>query len=127
VPKKNTSREFYCIILFKKNLQLKHTEFLLRFLTMLCRKQHAEISIDASKIMILMSKIKNALAQKFEDEELEALLHEGSCQTLAELAESLEVDHTTFSKRLKVLEMQSRTLGIVRIETERHGTTSFHV
>ena len=44
-------------------------------------------------------------AQKFEDEELEALLDEDSCQTLAELAESLRVDYTTVSKRLKALGM----------------------
>lgn len=37
--------------------------------------------------------------KKFEDEELEALLHEDTCQTLAELEESLGVDHTTISKR----------------------------
>jgi len=56
--------------------------------------------------MILMSKIKNALrcTEKFKDEELEALLHEGSCQILAEFAESLEIDNTTVSKRLKILE-----------------------
>jgi len=36
---------------------------------------------------------------------LEALLHEDSCQALAELAELLEVDHTTISKRFKVLGM----------------------
>jgi len=41
----------------------------------------------------------------FEDEELQALLHEDSCQMLAELAESLGVDNTTVSKRLKILEM----------------------
>jgi len=39
--------------------------------------------------------------KNLENKELEALLYEGSCQTLAELAESLEVDHTTVSKRLK--------------------------
>jgi len=43
--------------------------------------------------------------KKFEDKELEALLHEDSRQMLAELAESLGVDHTTVSKRLKVLGM----------------------
>jgi len=36
---------------------------------------------------------------------LEALRHEDSCQTLDELAESLGVNHTTVSKRLKVLGM----------------------
>jgi len=61
---------------------------------MLSRKQQAEIG---SNITILMLKIKNALApKKFEDEELEALLHENSCQTLAEFAESLKVDYNSF-------------------------------
>ncbi|GBO26683.1 hypothetical protein AVEN_220001-1 [Araneus ventricosus] len=74
-----------------------HTEFLLRLTaTILCRKQHAEIDLDASEIMILMLKIKNSLV---------ALLHEDSCQTLVELSESLAVDHTTISKRLKALRM----------------------
>jgi len=36
---------------------------------------------------------------------LEALLHENSCLTLTEFAESLGVDHTTVSKCLKVLGM----------------------
>lgn len=59
--------------------------------TMLCWKQHAEISLDASKIMILMLKIMNALVhqKKFEDEDLEeALLHENSCQVQTEIAKS---------------------------------------
>ena len=46
--------------------------------------------------MILMLKIKNALPQKkYEDKELEPLLHEDWFQVQAEHAESLEVDHTT--------------------------------
>jgi len=36
---------------------------------------------------------------------LRALLHEDLCQTLSELAESLGVNHTTVSKRLKVFGM----------------------
>ncbi|GBM67456.1 Mariner Mos1 transposase [Araneus ventricosus] len=67
---------------------------------MLCRKQQAEIGLDASKIMILMLKIdRNA------PEELEALLHEDSCQTLPEHAQSLGVDHITVLKRLRESEM----------------------
>ncbi|GBO17248.1 hypothetical protein AVEN_198073-1 [Araneus ventricosus] len=91
----------FTALLYFEISQLKHTEFLLRLpATMLCRKQHAEFDLDASKIMILMLKIKRNAA-----EELEALLHEDSCQTLAELAESLGVDHTTVSKRLKEVGM----------------------
>ncbi|GBN73017.1 hypothetical protein AVEN_208235-1 [Araneus ventricosus] len=95
VQKKSISGEFYCTTLLNKNLQLKHIEFFLRFTTtMLYRKQDAEIALDASKISILMLKIHKAL---------EALVHEDSCETLAELAESLGVDHTTVSKRLKAI------------------------
>ncbi len=46
-----------------------------------------------------MLKITLWCIKKFEDEELEALLHEDSCQVLAELAESLGVDHTQWQKR----------------------------
>ena len=57
--------EFYCTTLFKTNLQLKHTEFLLRLMvTMLCWIRHAEIGFDASKIMILNLTIKNVLAHQ---------------------------------------------------------------
>ena len=71
---------------------------------MLCQKQYAEIGLEAFKIMILMLKIKNA-PKKFEDKELEAILHEDSYEAQAELAESLGVDHTTVSKCLKALGM----------------------
>jgi len=40
--------------------------------------------------------------KKFEGEESEALLHEDLVQTLADFVESLEIDHTTVSKYLKV-------------------------
>jgi len=52
-------------------------------------------------------------------EELKALLYEDSCQTLVELAESLGVDYTTVSKRLKVLGIIRRISGAVRVEAER--------
>lgn len=45
------------------------------------------------------------IPREFENDELEALLYENSCQTLSELVESLEVDHTTVSKHLKILGM----------------------
>lgn len=44
----------------------------------------------------------------FADEILEALLHEDSYQAQAELAESLRVDYTTVSKRLKALGMTQK-------------------
>ena len=43
--------------------------------------------------------------KKFENEYLEILLHEDSCQVQAELAKSLSVDHATVSKHLKALGM----------------------
>ena len=45
-----------------RNLQLKHTEFSLKFAAiMLCCKQHAGIGLDASKMMILILRLKDAL------------------------------------------------------------------
>ena len=43
--------------------------------------------------------------KKFENKELEALLHEDACHAEAGLAESLVVDHSTVSKYLKALGM----------------------
>ena len=48
------------------------------------------------------------------DEELEALLHEDSCQAQAEFSESLGVDRTKVLKCLKALGMTS---GSVRISS----------
>jgi len=45
------------------------------------------------------NKERSGASKKFEDKELKALLYEDSYQTLAELAESLGIDHTTISKR----------------------------
>lgn len=53
----------------------------------------------------LGDKERSGAPKKFEDEELEELLNEDSCQTLTELAKSLRVDDTTVSKRLKALGM----------------------
>jgi len=43
--------------------------------------------------------------KKFEDEKLEILLQEDSCQTLKELSETLNVNQSTVSKCLKEIEM----------------------
>lgn len=43
--------------------------------------------------------------KKFEDAELEALLAQNPCRTQQELADSLGVDRTTVSKRLRALGM----------------------
>ena len=65
VPKKEYLRGIILHYFIKKNLQLKHTEFLLRLtVIMLCRKQHAEIGLGASKKMILKLKIMNALVHR---------------------------------------------------------------
>jgi len=49
---------------------------------------------------------------------LETLLHENSCQALTELAQSLGVDHTTISKRLKALGMIQKQGHCVLYEAE---------
>jgi len=74
---------------------------------MLCRKQHAEIGLDAPRNndFDVEDKECSGALKKFEDEELEALLHKDSYQIPAKLAELLGVDHTTASKCLKVLGM----------------------
>ena len=66
---------------------------------MLCRKRHAETGFDGSKIMILNLRTKkcSGAPEKFEDKELEELLQD-SCQTLAELGKSLQVDESIVSK-----------------------------
>jgi len=65
MPKEEYLRGILLHYLIKKNLQLKHTKFLLRFTAIIIYwKQHSEIGLDAPKIMILMSKIKNALAHR---------------------------------------------------------------
>jgi len=43
--------------------------------------------------------------EKFKDEEMEALLDQDPNQTQEELAESLNVNRSTISKRLKVIGM----------------------
>jgi len=52
---------------------------------MFCWKQYAKISLDDPKIIILMSKQYSGAPKNLE--ELQALLHEDSYQTLAECAE----------------------------------------
>jgi len=62
-------------------------------------------------------KERSGQPKKFEDEELETLLDQDSCQTQEELAKTLEVTQQAISKRLKA----------ARIETERYRTTILHV
>jgi len=64
VPEKEYLRGILLHYFIQKKSAAK-AEFLLRLTAaMLCRKQPAEIALDTSKIMILMSKIKNALAHR---------------------------------------------------------------
>ena len=74
---------------------------------MLSQKQLAEIGLDTSKnnYFNVVDKEHSGALKKFDDEELEAILHKDSCQTQVELAESLGVDHITVSKCLKALGM----------------------
>ena len=53
----------------------------------------------------LEDKERSGQPKKFEDQELESLLDEDPCQTLQDLAESLEVNFSTVSKRLRVMGM----------------------
>ena len=110
--------------------QLNHTEFLLIVTaTKLYRKQHAEIGLDASKIIILMFKMNNAVTHRkmFEDEELEVLLHEDSYQEQAEFAESLGVDHSFETFESIRNDSKVRTLCAVRVKAGRRRTASCHV
>ena len=50
-------------------------------------------------------KDRSGASKKFDEEKLEALLHEDSCQAQVELAKSFGVYHTTVSKLLKSLRM----------------------
>ena len=67
--------------------------------------------------------------EKFEDDELEALLHEDSCQAQAELAQSLGVDPITVLKCLEALGMikKENTLGAVWVKAKRHQSASCHM
>jgi len=97
----------FTALLYFKNLQLKH-EILVEtygdyaLSETICKDW---FKLTKNNDFYVEGKERSAAPKKFEDEELKALLHEDSCQTLAELAESLEIDHTTVSKRLKVLKM----------------------
>lgn len=50
-----------------------------------------------------MEEKRSGAPKKFEDAELEALLHENPAQTLKELATTLDVSQTCVSKRLKAM------------------------
>ncbi|GBP56766.1 Mariner Mos1 transposase [Eumeta japonica] len=107
-PESQSWAKYISGTLFKRNLQLKHIELLLRLMaTMLCQIRYAETGFDASKIMDfeLEDKECSGAPKKFEDEKLEELLNQNRCQTLTELGKTLQVDESTVSKCLEVLGM----------------------
>ena len=67
-----------------------------------CRKWFSRFKSGNFK---LEDKERPGQPKKFEDEELESLLDEDPCQTLQDLVESLGVNFSTVSKRLKVMGM----------------------
>ena len=79
---------------------IKHTEFLLKLMGIIHWRKHVKIGLDKNNDCDVEE--HSGTTKKFEDEELEALIHEDSCQAQAEFAE-LRVDHTTVSKHLKAL------------------------
>lgn len=78
--------------------------------------------------MILYIEVKEYFGalKKFEKDELEALFDEDTCQTQGELAESLKVDQTTFTKCLKAFEMIQKQGKCVQYELKsRHVERRF--
>lgn len=71
------------------------------------RKGRVKSGFNVLKVVILARKTKKRSGQpkKFEDEELAELLEQDPCQTLQELANSLNVDLSTVGKRLKAIGM----------------------
>ena len=65
--------------------------------------------------------------KKFEDGELEALLEEDSCQTLKELSETLHVDESTVSKRLKAMGMIQKLGNWIPHELRERDITLNHM
>ncbi|KYM99711.1 Pleiotropic regulator 1 [Cyphomyrmex costatus] len=61
-------------------------------------------------------KKRSGQPKKFEDEELEALLQDDSCQTLKQLSEILNVDVSTVSKRIKIMGMMQNLGNIATDE-----------
>jgi len=65
VPKKEYLLGILLHYFIKKKCTVEATECLLRLTTtILYREQQAEIGLDAPKIMILISKVKNTLAHR---------------------------------------------------------------
>ena len=66
-------------------------------------KKRVMSDFNASRTMILTSRIGGGREKVFEDAELEALLEQDSCQNQEELARSLGVTQQAISKRLKAM------------------------
>jgi len=67
------------------------------------RFQHVSTGFDAIKKSNFDRKDKEGQPKKFEDEKVEALLDQDPSQTQEELAESLNVNRSTISRRLKAI------------------------
>ena len=80
-------------------------------------KEHVVSGFNASRTVILTSKINDGREKVFEDAELEALLEQDSCQNQEELARSLAV--TQHFKTPQSHDSEARKLGAVRIEAEK--------
>lgn len=67
--------------------------------------RHERIPRGNPRCAALEDKERPEHPKKFEDEKLEELLNEDSCQTIQELSTSLRVDQSTVGKLLKSMEM----------------------
>ena len=136
VPKKCIIGEIYCTALCKRNLQLKHIEFLLRITaTILCRRQRAEIGLDASKIMIFMLKIKkkkNALAhhrKKFQDKKIGGII---ACKLMSGASWTWRIIRSWSQNSSGTFESirsdwKARARDAVQVEAKRRRMASWHV
>ena len=78
--------------LIGRKVRLKPIEYLSKFMmTLLQLTNHVGNGFDISRMEISALKTSLAMAKKFEDKELEALLEEDQNQTQEEFAESLGV------------------------------------
>jgi len=92
------SGNIIALLYFKKSASEAHKILVETYRTIICRDW---FSLFKNNNFNVEDKERSGAAKKFE--ELKALLHKDSCQTLTELSKSLGVDHTTVSKHLKVL------------------------
>jgi len=129
VPKMNISKVFYCNISLTKKISTAEAH---RILVETCGDHVLSETICRDWFRCFKNndfdvedKERSGAPKKFEDEELEALLHEDSCQILTEFAKLLGVDHTTFGSIRN--DSKTRTLDVIPVEAEIRRTASSHV